>query len=70
MTGTTQIGEKIYSNESMSEKAVGIIEDIRIIDVKLMDYSISTNIAKIAKNLFIEELTKEIPNMEEVPNHD
>jgi hypothetical protein len=64
---TLRIGEKHYSMESVTELAVNLLNDIKKIEEEMNRINLQFSITKLAKLKLIDELTKELPKMTEVP---
>jgi len=65
---TLTIGDKVYDAESITEKGVNIINDIKKVDGELAKIGLQKSITELAKVKLMEELQKETEKFTEVEN--
>lgn len=65
---TITLGNVQYFGDNLSEEAIGILNDVKIVDVKLKDYETSFNIARFAKDALIARL--DVSTFEKVPGQE
>jgi hypothetical protein len=66
-TETIQIGETTYDANSVTERGVNIINDIRKIENLLAHQQLTVSVSSLAKTKLTEELEKEAVNFTKFP---
>lgn len=63
---TIRIGEKYYNAETLTEPAVGLLNDLQKVEGELGRLNLQSSITNLAKSTLIDKLVAESENLEEV----
>ena len=63
---TIRIGQKHYSQETLTEMAAALLSDIQKVDGEIGRLELQTSIANLARGTLVEKLVEETKNLQEV----
>lgn len=62
-----RLGNKYFDVDSFTERAYALLQDVKKVEEVLQRQKMDVSITELARQMLIEELGKELPNLKEVP---